>query len=144
MAILLYRGLRGSRLHGFATPDSDWDYIEIWNSIRSRQSIRGDQDIMRMGFSEFAMRADKGSPEILECIFSPDSAIEFDMIRAWRYAFRPNIDSTRQVYRRTIKNFEHSDNEKQRRHARRLAFDLECILTKGYFDPAGYSKSLQK
>lgn len=142
MAIMLYRGLRGSRLHGFATPESDWDYIEIWDSIRSRQTIIGEDDILRLSLSDFMMQAENGSPNALELIFSPDSAIEFDMLRAWRYAFRPNIDSTRRTYSRTIKKFSFSENDKKRRHSNRLAFDLECILTKGYFDPAGYSKSL--
>lgn len=142
MAIMLYRGLRGSRLHGFARPDSDWDYIEIWDSIRSRQTIIGENDILRLSLSDFTMQAENGSPNSLELIFSPDSAIEFDMLRAWRYAYRPNIDNTRRTYSRTIKKFSFDATEKQIRHSNRLAFDLDSLLTRGYFDPAGYAKSL--
>lgn len=150
--MLMYRGLRGSRLHGFATPESDWDYIEIWDRITPwdnppwgqtiDSSVEPATDTLRAGLSEFMRWADSGSPVALEAIFSPDWAVEYDMLRAWRYAFRPNLDAARAVYSRTTRKFSYSGTPKQQRHAARLQYDLDALLTQGYFDPSGYARSL--
>lgn len=147
--MLMYRGLRGSRLHGFAVPDSDYDWIEIWDHI-SRwdyppwgQTIDGHTDTVRAELSEFMRWAVSGSPMALETIFSPDEAIEFDVLKPWRHAFRPDLRAAQASYGSPIRRFQHSENAKHRRHAARLQYDLDSLLTYGYFDPAGYAKSLK-
>lgn len=150
--MLMYRGLRGSRLHGFATPESDWDYIEIWDRITPwdnppwgqtiDSSVEPATDTLRAGLSEFMRWADSGSPVALETIFSPDWAVEYDMLRAWRHAFRPDLTRTQWTYIRPIHKFAQSEHPKKRRHAARMRFDLDALLSQGYFDPSGYARSL--
>lgn len=145
--MLMYRGLRGSHLHGFATPTSDLDYIEVWDRTTRRQkidsSVEPPTDTVYVGLSEFMRWAVSGSPMALETIFSPDEAIEFDVLKPWRHAFRPDLRAAQASYGSPIRRFQHSENAKHRRHAARLQYDLDSLLTYGYFDPAGYAKSLK-
>lgn len=138
--MLLYRGLRGSRLHGFATPQSDWDWLEVHDKIKTRSNNRGGEDLIRCNLTDFVKWAEGGNHTALENIFAPDWAVEVDMIRAWRYAFVPNLANVRRVYTRTIRNFRGRDDPKRLRHADRMEYDLECVMRTGRFDPTAYAR----
>ena len=120
--MLLYRGLRGSRLHGFATPQSDWDWLEVHDKIKTRSTNRGGEDLLRCNLTDFVKWAEDGNHTALENIFVP------------------NLANVRRVYTRTIRNFRGLDEPKRLRHADRMEHDLDCMMRTGRFDPTAYAR----
>lgn len=76
----------GSRLHGLATPESDWDYrgihisplIDVLSPFRKLKNtswIEGDEDNTSYELADFCKQAVRGNATILEVFFS-DKIIE--------------------------------------------------------------------
>jgi hypothetical protein len=68
----------GSRLYGYATENSDYDWIEItmptlsdcvFNKLHVNQKIIGDQDTVRMSFPFFVKGLETGSIQAVETLF---------------------------------------------------------------------------
>lgn len=79
---LMARILTGSRLYGYHTDTSDYDYVEIWKDpiesligfnpvMKTKQFIRDDgTDVTQYGLRHFISLALDGNPNILDILFS--------------------------------------------------------------------------
>lgn len=150
MSNLLYKCLLGSRLYGTQHSHSDYDYMEVYDSVPSgrpyspRHRVSGEVDRTIMSLSTFMVYADRGSHQTLEAMFAPDDAVLLDTIRELRYSYRCNTATTVNLYQRTIKNFLYrgggrkpypSRELKSQRAAMRMAFHLDEITETGRFNP---------
>lgn len=136
--MLLYRTVVGSRLYGTNRPDSDYDWIEVYSSMRARprQVIRDNDDTIKVTLSTFMMLASEGRHQYLEAMFAPRS--EIDMFYDMRSHFYPDTAKTVNLYRRTINKFgDHKARKKQKamQTALRLTYNLEEIIQTGKFNP---------
>ena len=136
--MLLYRTIAGSRLYGTNRPDSDYDWIEVYSSMRHRpnQKIVGDQDTTRVSLSTFMKMANEGSHQYLEAMFAPKA--EVDMFCDMRSRYFVHTAKTITRYRQTINKFgDHKmrKREKAMKTALRLTYNLEEIIETGRFNP---------
>lgn len=126
--------IHGSRLYGLAHADSDQDIFRVV-AARSgaRQKVTGSEDATVMGLDTFLEYVYSGSHQSCEALFSPYALVHpyympmFSQIRVTGSAVFSK-------YRRTIKSFSYGD-EKRRRHAVRLGFNLRDLRTYGRFNP---------
>lgn len=135
MENLIFETIHGSHLYNLAHEGSDRDmYYVFSDSRRARQSVHGDDDVVRVGWDDFLDKALSGSHQSLEALFSP--------VKVWHdERYRPYIENiivpagpVRGKYMRTIKKFAYSDF-KRRRHALRLALNLQELTVHGRFNP---------
>lgn len=137
MAEPIFRTIHGSHLYGFAHAGSDMDSYVVTTSSRSRphQSVRGDADVVRVGWNTFLAYATGGSHQSVEALFSP--------LKSWEAheELRPFVESMRiggaevyAKYERTIRAFCFGDF-KRRRHAVRLSSNLNDLRRNGRFNP---------
>jgi hypothetical protein len=135
---VLFRTITGSRLYGLANDNSDFDYYTVIPTVKKsrkryvRQTIRDGVDSVVVDMSTFMAFCDAGVPQALEAMFS--TVAEIDSIADFRASYFVNLPRMVATYRRTIKNFA-SGNLKQRRHALRLAINLNEAMSHGRFDP---------
>lgn len=136
--MLLYRTIAGSRLYGTNRPDSDYDWIEVYSSMRTRprQAIKGDDDTIKVNLSTFMTLASEGRHQYLEAMFAPRT--EVDMFYDMRSHFYPDTAMTINLYRRTINKF--GDHKARKRvkamtTALRMTYNLEELIQKGKFNP---------
>lgn len=141
---VLFKTPHGSRLYGFATADSDEDWYivtptrPVARKFNARQKITGDQDVLAVDFKTFTAMATKGTPQALETMFSRQAESQF--FEEYRNSWHASDPEVIHTYMRTIKSFSMNDYEgkqgyKQRRHALRLALNLEELLYRGRFNP---------
>lgn len=136
--MLLYRTIVGSRLYGTHREDSDFDYIEVYSSMRTRprQTITDEKDTIKVNLSTFMTLAGEGRHQYLEAAFAPRT--ETDMFYDMRRSFYPDTAKTVNLYRRTINNFgNHKARKKDKamQTALRLTYNLEEFLDRGRFNP---------
>lgn len=136
--MLLFRTIVGSRLYGTNRPDSDYDWMEVYSSMRARprQVIQGDDDTIKVTLSTFMTLASEGRHQYLESMFSPQA--EVDMFYDMRRNFYPDTAKTVNLYRRTINKFgDHKARKKDKamQTALRMTYNLEELLQTGRFDP---------
>ncbi len=92
---LMARILTGSRLYGYHTDTSDYDYIEVWKDpidsligfnpiMKTKQNITDGIDVTCYGLRHFISLALDGNPNILDILFS----------HIWYY----NTDEWLQIY----------------------------------------------
>lgn len=136
--MLLYRTLVGSRLYGTNRPNSDYDWMEVYSSMRvkPRQVIQGEDDTIKVTLSTFMTLASEGRHQYLEAMFAPrtDVDIFYDM----RSNFYPDTAKTVNLYRRTINKFgDHKARKKDKamQAALRMTYNLEELLDTGQFNP---------
>lgn len=138
---VLFKTIIGSKLYGLSHADSDDDYYVITptryvsRKLNVQQKIIGKDDTVAVDFRSFVAMAHKGAPQALEAMFSRASKSEFfEDYRTNYYASDPEVIHT---YMRTIKAFSMTevDGFKRRRHALRLALNLEELLYTGRFNP---------
>jgi hypothetical protein len=133
----------GSHLYGLARPDSDEDrYVVLLdrppgNGAKYRwakQKIRNGVDTMTLDLHTFLDMACRGVPQALEAMFAPEA--EVDKIAALRRSWRASGAEVWHTYRRTIRHFliDYGDL-KRRRHALRLAVNLEDLMRYARFEP---------
>lgn len=131
--------VHGSNLYGLAHDKSDKDtYLVLSDrtgSTSPTQIIHGEDDHLIIGFSNFMKQIYKGVPQALEAFYSP--LAEVDKISAYRSNYFCNSDQVVNTYLRTIKSFSLDERHsyKYKRHALRLTFNLNSILTNGMFSP---------
>lgn len=136
----LLRTVHGSKLYGLdhARSDEDW-YIVTPTRYLSRkfrkQTIIGDQDVTFMDFKSFQQLAEKGVPQALETMFSKKGVSPY--FQDYRDNYYASDGTVIHTYMRTIKSFSLTEKDpfKRRRHALRLALNMEEILYTGRFDP---------
>lgn len=143
---VIFSTIHGSRLYGLDHPGSDHDsYTVVTNdhdfgSQPTRQAVRGFGDKVSADItftlSEFMKRADKGSHQALEAMFSP--------VKKWGctpHPYERYIESwvisgpdVFAAYERTIRKFAFEDF-KRRRHGVRLSQNLTALRALGRFNP---------
>lgn len=135
---ILLQTIHGSRLYGLHHAESDYDYYTVIPTRRgvrkrnAKQKIIGNRDTFVIDMSTFMVDCDKGVPQALEALFSEQATI--DNISEFRHNFTINTGNIIRSYRRTIKNFAEGDFKKKR-HALRLALNLDEAVRYGKFNP---------
>lgn len=142
----LFRTIHGSNLYGLAHENSDLDLyiVTTEDDGHAHQRVVDGIDSTTVGFTTFLRLALSGSHQSCEALFSTEK-----VYTAEGEVFRPMLESMRVTgadvftkYERTIKKFCFLD-EKRRRHAVRLAFNLRGLREEGRFDPKLASAELQ-
>lgn len=136
--VTVFTTVHGSHLYGLDHPGSDRDWFTVTTSSahRARQHVHPDgTDTASLGFEAFLRRALSGSHQSVEALFSPYQQWESHL------ELRPFVDELRigggevsAKYERTIRSFSAGDYKK-RRHAARLALNLDQLRRYGRFDP---------
>lgn len=139
---VLFKTQHGSKLYGLDTPESDDDWFTVvskkgvTNSHTrkryARQSIVDGVDSTVVDFSTWLAGCLKGVPQYLEAMYSQSP--EFDRIEDFRNSFRVT-HMVYETYYRTIKSFALQEGYKHKRHALRLALNLQDIGRYGRFNP---------
>lgn len=126
--------VHGSRLYGLAHEQSDYDiYRVVAGSRKPSQHIADGVDVLTLPFDRFWNQCAKGVPQALEAMFSAQATVD---ARPWlRSAYRAAGPVVASTYVRTVKSFWLSGSTKRRRHAARLALNLEQLMRTGRFDP---------
>lgn len=150
---VIFTTIHGSRLYGLDHAGSDHDTFTVvtdkhdFGDRTTRQVVRGygDQVTNDITFTlrEFMKRADNGSHQALEAIFSP--------VKEWpnrKHMYRRYIESwvigspdAFAAYERTIRKFAFGDF-KRRRHGVRLAQNLGALRHLGRFNPRMSTKEI--
>lgn len=145
---VLFKTIHGSRLYGLAHAGSDEDFYTVvtkkpvdtrynrqTRARYAKQKITGGEDSMVIDFGTWIEQCKSGVPQALEAMFS-DMAIGEDKIADFRRGFRCGTDVFERYYR-TIKSFALAEDEgiKKRRHALRLALNLNQLAKTGRFNP---------
>lgn len=136
----VFRTVHGSHLYGLNHADSDHDLFIVTFEDRgkARQTINSETgvDTVRVGWRTFLDRAWGGSHQSCEALFSPykEYTPEGESLRAIFDATRVGGSDVFKKYERTIVKFCFGDF-KRRRHAVRLAFNLNGLRECGRFDP---------
>lgn len=139
---MIFKTIHGSHLYGTDHPDSDIDIFKVFrDKMKTRHVIDIDSDTTSMSLDSFLLTAGKGNPQSLEAMFSQNYSIS--EIEPLRSAFRVDLGTTIETYRRTIKNFAHG-NLKQQRHAFRLAHNLDTLYASGSFNPRLSDKQIEE
>lgn len=146
MREVLFKTVHGSRLYGLAHANSDEDFYTVvakkpysgrgqGKARYAKQTVIDNEDSMVVDFSTWVEMCRAGAPQALEAMFS-DMAIGDDQIRDFRSGFRCGTE-VYQSYYRTIKSFALAEDEtrKMRRHALRLALNLNEMARRGRFSP---------
>lgn len=146
MREVLFKTVHGSRLYGLAHAGSDEDFYTVVTKKEAnkfgkqtkaryaKQTIIGDEDSMVVDFGTWVEMCKSGVPQALEAMFS-DMVLE-DRIEDFRRGFRVGTEVYARYYR-TIKSFAlaEDDSFKKRRHALRLALNLNELGRTGRFNP---------
>lgn len=139
---LLLRSMAGSHLYGLSHDASDTDYFDVVDSFSSLeepphhtkaiQTIKDDLDVTMVTLSQFIYRAQLGSHQALDAMFSEFTLV--DEISAFRHSFHVGYDVI-PTYNRTIGKFIRQDRPKKFKHAMRLAYNLHDAVETGRFNP---------
>lgn len=134
MTVLL-KTVHGSHLYGLNHEGSDLDYYIVTSSGNSKQSIKDGIDTNTVSFDKFVKLCFDGVPQALEAMFS--QVAEIDEISYFRNGYRAGGSKVIDTYRRTIKSLSYDERHtvKYRRHAVRMALNLNDIVRHGRFNP---------
>ena len=139
MSGLIFVTPHGSHLYGLAHEDSDMDIYEVYDGKGQKltQTTDGIDDYVRGTLEAFVNRAHTGSHQSVEALFSKQKKWEPGMYEKYgEYVEGMRITGAEVFakYERTIKKFCYGDF-KRRRHACRLALNLDGLRKHGRFDP---------
>lgn len=148
---LLLRVVAGSHLYGYSTPESDYDFFEVYSApfspsgrrtapVKSRQTIVDGVDTIQMSLSHFVEVASDGSHQALDAMFA--SAPLLDRISALRNGFRAGFQVI-PTYERIITKFALQGTPRKQRHAVRTALNLAEIMESGRYTPELSSSQLK-
>lgn len=132
----IFSTIHGSHLYGLAHAWSDVDVFCVTDSEerKSRHVQSGKYDTVYVGFSTFMERANSGSHQAVEALFSQQkhwALEEYRPVIEKAFVCGPEVFAK---YERTIKKFCFGDF-KRRRHAVRLSFNLRDLRDTGRFNP---------
>lgn len=134
MSRLLLRTLAGSRLYGTAGPDSDWDFYEVYDDIRPRQTPSFHADTIQMPLSKWIMLCEKGTHQALDALWCPPEHAEVDLLTPWRWAVRVDPWRVADQLERTAYSI---GGEK---HLDRLLHCARRVRERGCYDPTEYGR----
>lgn len=139
---VLFKTQHGSKLYGLDHAESDDDWFVVvakkdgttshTRKRYARQSIIDGVDTTVVDFGTWLAGCHKGVPQYLEAMFS--RVPEVDQISAFRNSFVAT-HTCYETYFRTIKSFALQEGYKHKRHALRLALNLQDIGRYGRFNP---------
>lgn len=128
---MLLRAVAGSRLYGTHRPDSDFDFYEVHDRIRNKQTIRDGVDTIRVNLSDWIRYAEKGTHQALDAMWCPPEYTEVDVLREFRLSFRPDpFRASNQLYA-TAKAMD----DTKPKHSNRLYWCAQRVLDFGWYDP---------
>ncbi len=145
---ILFKTVHGSRLYGLAYAGSDNDFYTVVTKAETdhrfgkqtraryaKQKIIGNEDSFVVDFGTWIEMCKSGVPQALEAMFS-DMVIGNDLIEDYRRSFRAG-SQVFPKYLDTIKSFALAEDPttKKRRHALRLALNLNQMAKTGRFNP---------
>lgn len=141
MREVLFKTVHGSRLYGLAHAGSDEDFYTVVTKGKqararyAKQKIDGNEDSMVVDFGTWVDMCKSGVPQALEAMFS-NMPVGDDRIADFRRSFRTGPECWERYFR-TIKSFALSEDDslKRRRHALRLALNLNEMARTGRFNP---------
>lgn len=135
--------VHGSHLYGLATQESDLDLYRVVDAPagRARHRVRDGLDTTVVPLGTSVQQCSDGVPQALEALFSP--LADRGPLDSYRAAYRVGSDAMASRYLRTIRAFaledryppESRNSFKRRRHAFRLALNLDQALRHGRFNP---------
>lgn len=128
--MLILRVVAGSRLYGTFRPDSDYDWYEVYDKIRSNQCKRDNQDVIKVGLSRWLELCASGSHQALDAMFAPDEFTEVDLFREYRHSYRVRTQEAVDRLVRTAKNIPD-------KHKPRLQRYIKEVLEDGRYNPTG-------
>lgn len=139
MGNLIFETIHGSHLYGFAHEGSDRDYYRVYEGDGDtlHQSITDGVDVVRGDLAAFVLRAESGSHQSCEALFSQEKRWGPGMQEKWGpylNGFRVSGGEAFAKYERTIRKFCFGDF-KRRRHAVRLSWNLQDLRAYGRFNP---------
>lgn len=146
--MVLFRTVHGSRLYGLSHADSDDDFYTVVSPVQSnkkhysKHSVVDGVDTTTVDLPTFINYATIGVPQALEAMFS--TMAEVDEISALRAGFYVGTKDVYDRYLRTIKSFALDGSYKAKRHALRLAVNLNEMMSKGRFNPTLRHDDIQK
>lgn len=140
---VLFKTVHGSRLYGLSNENSDEDFYTVIRkqpfrkgskARYAKQKIVGNVDSMVLDFGTWVEMCRSGTPQALEAIFS--TMVIEDSIEEFRLSYRAGTE-VYDTYFRTIKSFALSEDSstKKRKHALRLALNLNELAKTGRFNP---------
>lgn len=132
--MLLLRTLAGSRLYGTAGPDSDWDWYEVHDHVRPRQSKRGGIDTIRMPLSKWIMLCEKGTHQALDALWCPPELAEVDLLTPWRWQVRIDPYRVADQLERTAHSMI------SQKHTPRLLHCAGRVRERGWYDPSEWGR----
>lgn len=138
---LLLRAVAGSRLYGTYREDSDWDWYEVYDHIRAKQTIRAGQDVTRMPLSQWILLAEKGTHQALDAMWAPPEYTEVDLLQDFRLHFRPDPWRAADQLGRTARAFTNVD--RSLKHIDRLLWCEHRVRQFGYYDPTEWGRRVQ-
>lgn len=126
-------------MYGTNRPESDYDWMEVYSSMRSRprHKVTEEADTIKVSLSEFMRLAHDGSHQYLEAIFNPERQ-DVDLFYDMRSRYYADTANAVNRYRRTILKFgDHKARKKEKamRTALRMTYNLEELLEVGRFNP---------
>lgn len=143
MSELVFQTMHGSRLYGFDTDTSDYDYFRVTTSTATKAKHTVSHDIngrtldtVTVGMNHFLELAKGGSHQSVEALFSQrkEYGPAWDEYGAMLNNMRVTGPEVLDKYRRTIVSFSYGDF-KRRRHAVRLKFCMIYLRANGIFNP---------
>lgn len=138
---VLFKTQHGSKLYGLDHAESDDDWFVVvakkdgttshTRKRYARQSIIDGVDTTVVDFGTWLIGCEKGVPQFLEAMFAPYP--EVDLIKAFRHSYRVET-GVYETYLRTIKSFAYGGTYKGKRHALRLALNMQTLREHGRFN----------
>lgn len=146
---VMFKTVHGSHLYGLNHDASDVDFYVVVEDgkgkhFKAKQSIVDGVDSTVVGYNSFMEMCFKGVPQALEAMFSSKATV--DEFKALRQAYRAGGSSVTDVYLRTIFNFSRDRRRgglKYKKHAVRLALNLNSILDNERFNPTLTDKEIK-
>ena len=137
--VQIFETVHGSHLYGLAHAGSDWDIYRVYEGTGKalKQSVTDGVDTVRGDLEAFVLRAQSGSHQSLEALFSPVKTWMPGMEEKWGpylEGFRVTGHEVFEKYERTIRKFCYGDF-KRKRHAIRLRYNLGELREYGRFNP---------
>lgn len=137
--VLIFETVHGSHLYGLAHSGSDRDLYKVYEGtgLHLKQSVHAGIDVVRGDLEAFVRRAQTGSHQSCEALFSPVKQYAPGMEERWGPfldGFRVTGRDVFEKYERTITKFCYGDY-KRRRHAARLHLSLTGLRRDGRFNP---------
>jgi len=137
---ILFKTVHGSRLYGLNHEDSDYDYYTVVGKVKtakakySTHKIVDEVDSVVVDFGTWINLCTSGVPQALEAMFAQPPHVVYDDISSFREGWTLGTQVF-DKYLRTVKSFAYGGTEKKRRHALRLAINLNDLARTGRFNP---------